>query len=187
MATTLTAEALIKQVQSTASNAYELINTLEQMRKTTVEKELFLKHQHHKLQDAMKNILKEMPSASRLSKARSAYGAAADYESGASLRLVQHKSSEYHHSGHHHHHHHHLHHHRQDSELSGRVGSSDQRRHEEARPAIHGQTQSNFGPLMTGESYAYAGGSRPGYRSPRRGEAADYQRLSSSRYSTSNR
>ena len=187
VATTLTADALIKQVQSTASNAYELIVALESMRRGTAEKELFLKHQHHKLQDAVKNILKEMPSASRLSKARSAYGNAADYESGSSLRLVQHKSSEYHHSSHHHHHHHHLHHHRQDSELSARVASSEQRRHEEARPAIHGQTQANYGPLIAGESYSYAGTSRPGYGSPRRGEAADYQRLSSSRYSTGNR
>ena len=53
-------EGKIKQVKSLASNAYELINTLEQMKRTRDEKAELLQKQSRNLRDAVKGMLKDM-------------------------------------------------------------------------------------------------------------------------------
>ena len=63
-----TPESMIKQISQMASNAYELLNTLEQMRKSNSQKDAYFKEQKHKLQDTMKSLIKDMPLSSRYSK-----------------------------------------------------------------------------------------------------------------------
>ena len=63
-----TPESMIKQISQMASNAYELLNTLEQMRKSNSQKDAYFKEQKHKLHDTMKSLIKDMPLSSRYSK-----------------------------------------------------------------------------------------------------------------------
>ena len=63
-----TPESMIKQISQMASNAYELLKTLEQMRKSNSQKDAYFKEQKHKLQDTMKSLIKDMPLSSRYSK-----------------------------------------------------------------------------------------------------------------------
>ena len=123
------------------------------MKKSNVEKELSFKQNKHKLQDAVKGILKEIPLSSRYSKQQSSRNYGADYHG----------------------------HHRQEPEAtSNRVASqSESRRHaEEGRQA---QAQSNnFGQAASDAQFAYGGGGSrpssfpPNNNSPRRSEVADY-------------
>ena len=54
-------EKKIKQVKELASNPYELINTLEQMRKSLAEKEVLTQMQWAKFKEIVRVMLKEEP------------------------------------------------------------------------------------------------------------------------------